>query len=209
MVRIAQARPDIGQFIFWVLIAFVLSNGVLLPWYLHGIEVVYQERTTGIIASITRLLTTPKLYPWLFVPLFSMASFVLVIILNRVSKGGNFLKSKESLYGLILALLGTGIIAIVATPELRPGMFPGKAERLFIAAVPSLVVGWVILFKSLHGLWRYAWQITLFVLAVFSFVHFYETYWMEVKSNRMEGQAIDKSNRWVFLKITLTAVLFV
>ena len=165
-------------------------------------EVIIQERATGIVENVIRLIKAPREYPWLLVPLFSMASFFLVIIVNRVSKESNLLKSKESLYGLILAILGTGTIAMVATPELRPGTFPGKAERLFSAAVPALVVGWVILFKSLFGFWRYVWQIVLLALALYSFVHFYEAYRIEIRANRAQGQAIDKTNRCVFSRST-------
>ena len=178
------------HFFFWWLMAFVAANNVLLPWYFHGLEIA-KGRTIQTTEAFYRLINAPVDYPWLLVAWFSILSVLMLLALRLLRKRKGLKQSEGILYGAVFAFVGTAIIAMVGAAELRVGLLPGKAERIFVAAIPVLAVSWVVIFRSLRGMWLRSWQIILISLSLFSLVHFYQAYLTRIEVNRVEGLALD------------------
>ena len=181
----------IEKFILWTIGGFMAGNVVLLPWYFHGLGLA-QERVIEFTDAIQRLISMPLDYPWLLVFWFTVLSIILILPLFVIGKSKISSQSNKLIYGAIFSLFSLLVIAILGAEGLN-GKIPSVGERLFIAAIPALTVGWIILSRSLRGTWLAVWQISLVTLSFFSLMHFYQAYAVQVAENRYEGSLLDET----------------
>jgi hypothetical protein len=194
VLLLARIDAHIGRFFFWTVSGFIAGNFILLPWYFHGLGGA-QERAIGLAETINRLITTVVDYPWLLVMWVSVLSLCAVLCLFLFGKWKGLIRSEGFVYGGIFALLGTVVTmlfgAIAMKLSFAGWQLPGMAERIFIGAIPALTVGWVILFRSLHGVPLRILQITLICFSFFSLAHFYQAYSNQVAENKNDGLTLD------------------
>jgi hypothetical protein len=198
LVLIVSKNSDsIGRFFLWVVSGFVAGNSILLPWYFHGVILAEEKRKPiGLIETVDRLITTPLDYPWLLVVWVTILSMCfLVLWVFSFGKRNSSLKQISLVYGAMFVVLSTIGIAVFSVGAMKlpfgGWQAPGIAERIFVTAIPSLIIGWIILFRSLRGAWLGIFQITLILISLFSLAHFYQAYSGQVTENKYDGLVLD------------------
>jgi uncharacterized protein YjbI with pentapeptide repeats len=181
---------DLARFSVWFFITFIAANFLLLPWYPFGL-VMAEKKSLTIIDSLSQIVSTASDYPWFYLIALNLASLVLVLLLLTVKNMRKHFERHLPKNIIVFSLLGTIGVMLIGGATVTPDSIPGLAERGMIAAIPTLSVGWFVIFRLMNNHGRYICMGLLLVFCTFIVTDYYKTYSTQILRHKSDGTALD------------------
>lgn len=189
VIIITFAKWDVCFKLFskWFLTLFILSNAVLLPWYLPGL-VGISGRAESLSTTIPKFVLLTPDYPWLIH--IWLVSVMLPIVTTR-RNGVDSIGTPLTLGVLVFCYAAFLPIALLGSTLLSNTAIQGIGDRIFIASTSVIVLGYAVILLNAQKKTRYIFLSLLICLTIGSFVSWYDDYRSLISANKTKNIAID------------------
>ena len=186
--------PQLEAYVLWLLLGFVGSASVLLPWYWDGL---FLASSQGVFFwdSIKAVLVGSRSYPWfgalsLFILILYIVFFHLCFKMWQKKDqviSGLFYVGLFAALGMLLSLVFAGSTAGFETG----GVIPGGPERGFLVVAPFVSAGTLLIARRLSRTWSYFLVMTLLVVNAYVSYDYYRAHSSVIAHVGEEGSLLD------------------
>ena len=183
--------PPLEAYVFWLLLGFVGSASVLLPWYWDGL---FEASSQGVFFwdSIKAISAKIPSYPWFGA--LGLFTLMLLIVLFHLSFKMWQTKSQVNSGLFHVGLFATlGILLSLFLAGSTSGIIPGDPERGFLVIAPFVAAGTLVIARRLSRVWRYFFVVPVLFVSAYVSYDFYRVYSSAIEHARKEGNALDYS----------------
>ena len=181
---------DLFIFFVWFFITFIAANFVLLPWYPFGLFMA-EEQSIAIISSLSRIISGASDYPWFYLAGLNIAILFLVLLFLTVTHLRKHFERHLPRNIIVFSLLTTMGVMLIAGATVTSNSIPGMAERGMVAAIPTLSVGWFVIFKVMSNQGRYICMGLLVIVCTLIVADYYKIYSTQIVNKKTEGIVLD------------------